>query len=89
MEQRKYDIKGMTVNGRELLAWMGNSFGVEVGESYDGVWLDEKNVHNLTDKAIEGIVFMLWTMKNLPPDKEKDKQLVLKELGNGLWEDNE
>jgi hypothetical protein len=84
MEQRKYDIKGMTVNGRELLAWMGNSFGI-----CGGAWLDEKNVHNLTDKAIEGIVFMLWTMKNLPPDKEKDKQLVLKELGNGLWEDNE
>ena len=76
MNDKKYNIKGMTDKGRELLAWMGNSFEIN-----GGAWLDEKNVHNLTDQAIDEIADKLRTMKNLPPDKQKDKELVLEELG--------
>jgi hypothetical protein len=72
----------MSNKGKELLAWMANSF-----EETGGPYLDKKNVHNLTTYAIDRIVKKLKKLKKLPPDKKKDMALVMKELGEGIEEE--
>jgi len=83
MDEGKYDsdkrIPKMSDKGKELLAWMANSF-----EETGGPYLDKKNVHNLTTYAIDRIIKKLDKLKNLPPDKKKDVALVKKELGESV-----
>jgi hypothetical protein len=79
----KYDsdprIPKMSKKGKELLAWMANSF-----QETGGPYLDKNNVHSLTTYAIDRIMKKLNKLKNLPPDKKKDMALVKKELGEGV-----
>jgi hypothetical protein len=86
MREGKYDtdprIKKMSDKGKELLAWMANSF-----EMTGGPHLDKKNVHGLSKFAVDGIVKKLKSLKGLPADKKKDMALVMKELGEGIEEE--
>ena len=84
LDEGKYDsdkrIPKMSDKGKELLAWMANSF-----EETGGPYLDKSNVHNLTTYAIDRIMKKLDKLKNhLPSDKKKEVALVKKELDESV-----
>ena len=87
LDESKYDsdprIKKMSAEGRRLLAWMANSFGMSGGPV-----LDANNVQHLTRYAVDGIVKKLKKIeKKLPADKKKEMKIVLDDLNESTNEE--